>query len=153
MKNKEIMNKKQLTIHIIITLLFVSSSIGIGMYIDDKGGDTLDFCKEHYRNETFLSDFIGDEPAELKVCASDQWRTGTIIRKCNDTCFDNVRKCLKEKATEEQTTFSRNCQWMGPDYFIMVGKLTFFFFIPISLLGINIAMLYEWNKKRRTKKK
>jgi len=142
------MKKLELTLNLIIILLIISSSILMGMYIKDKGQGTVDFCFNHYRNETFLSVFIGDEPAEVKVCESDQWRTGTIMRYCNDTCFENIQKCLEENATDDQIRFMRNCHWMGPDYFITMGTLMFLYFIPLGLIGINIAILYGWNKKR-----
>ena len=145
------MNKLELTLHIIIMLLFISASIGMGMYIEDKGGDTLCFCKEHYRNETFLSDFIGDDPAVLKSCCLNQSKS-LGLDYCKEY-VDDYQKCMVTNGTDDQRRFILSCHWMGPDYLIMVGELMFFFFIPIGLLGINIAMLYEWNKKRKAKKK
>lgn len=131
---------------LLLCLLIVISYMG-GTVIQDNGKDTVDFCKQHYRNQSFLNTMIGDEPAEVKVCDSSKWRTGWY-GYCNSTCSDNVDKCLEENATDEQIRFSRSCAWMSDDYLILFGTLVFKYFFPIFTIGGIIFILYsKWKEK------
>ena len=144
------MSKEISITQIIIMMLFVSMSIWIGMDINNNGKNITEFCYDHYRNETFLSNFIGNEPAVLKSCCLNTSESFGV-NYCEEY-VDDYRKCVVLNGTDDQRRFMDDCHWMGPDYFIMVGKLTFLFFIPIGIIGIQIAILYEYNKKRRMKK-
>jgi len=144
------MNKRELTTYIIMMLLFISVSLLIGLVIDTKGGPTHDFCSDHYKDDTFLSDFIGDVPHVLKTCCITQGES-LGVDYCKEY-IDDYQKCIVVNGTDDQRRFMNNCHWMGPDYFIMAGRMIFLFFIPLSIIVINIVMLYEWNKKRRITK-
>ena len=128
-----------LILTLVLAFLIHQASHNLNHNID--GETTLDFCKAHYRNDSFLSTMIGDEPAEPKVCDSAQWRTGWA-QYCNDTCFENYERCLKENATKEQVRFSQECCWMGRDYFVVVLR-TFSWFIFIGCFGIIIAIIHS----------
>jgi len=124
-----------------IALAFCINQASHNLNHNIDGETTLDFCKAHYRNDSFLSTMVGDDPAEPKVCDSAQWRTGWA-QYCNDTCFENYERCLKENATEEQIRFSSECHWMGRDYIILLtGVLSRF--IIIAGIGIIIAVIYS----------
>jgi hypothetical protein len=135
-------------LNVVLMLVVICGSFMYGSYFEDSNSDTLNFCKEHYRNESFLSTMIGDEPAEVLICNSSQWRTGWA-GYCNSTCFDNYQRCLEENATDDQIRFSSQCHWMGADWFILVGTLIFKFFIPIGMLGMLIAIIYTEHRRKK----
>ena len=97
------MNKSAITLNLIIILLIISASIWVGMYIQDKGQDTVDFCKGHYKNETFRSDFIGDEPPVLKTCCLNQSKSFGVYY-CKDY-VDNYQECIFLNGTKDQIKF------------------------------------------------
>ena len=151
------MKKGYLNIQTIITMILliclISISILIGVNIKNSGSDIRDFCKDHYKNETFISNFIGDDPAILKECCMLEKKSLGIIPYWSEFNED-YQECLMLNGTDEEKYFIQNCHWMGPDYFIMAGTMLFLYFIPLSIISIEVAVYYEKIKKdkRRNKK-
>lgn len=131
--------QKIITAIVLLILAFISFNFGSSL----KSSDTLGFCYDHYRNQSFLDTMIGDDPAEVKICASSQWRTGKYFQYCSPECSEKVDECLEKYATKDQIKFASDCHWMGKDYFISTGYIIFGFFIPmISMFWITF-MFYN----------
>jgi hypothetical protein len=135
------MKISQIISFIIIFSIGVLSFV-LGSSIEKNGKSTMDFCTEHYHNETFRKTIAGednDSPEPLQ-CQTSTWRIGWY-GLCNKTCFENYNKCLEKNATAEQIRYSQECHWMGSDYFIMGGTFLFKFFVPLIILVFLGSML------------
>jgi hypothetical protein len=134
-------------VYIWILMMLAFGSFFLGNYIKGSGDGTVEFCNERYHNDTFLSNFIGYEPYELKVCDSSQWRTKDFWHTCYSECQYNVMDCLNQNATKEDMRFLSSCHWMGSDYFILAGWIFFGCGVPmIFSVFIGVSMAREDEK-------
>ncbi len=133
---------------IIFMILMIIISIIIGVNIKRNGEETINFCKAHYKNKTFLSTMVDDNPASPIQC-------GVFIdQKWYGNWGKNIpyQNCLKYNSSDEQIKFRNYCHWMGPDYFILFGTLLFKYIFPITLMGILIAVIFSMNKNDNNKR-
>ena len=95
-----------------------------------------------------MDKFYDNEPYELKICASAQWRTGKM-QYCNSTCFEQVDECYKNNATKEDIKFVKDCGWMETDYLILLGTLLFVFVLPTMFIITIVIGLFASEKKSK----
>lgn len=125
--------KIQGILSMIVFLIIASLFFSLGNCIQKEGKPITDFCKEHYNNKTFLE----TTTYFTEVYIPPSWRTKWGY--CNSTCVERVYK----NATEEQVMFMDKCHWMGSDYLILAGTITFKFAFPLMFIVIGIASLFS----------
>lgn len=138
MKNSFKLGIKQI-IGLILVVLIVYGFFSLGGYIEMKGKPIVTFCNEHYKNKTFLETttfFTENDPSTPLVCIDN-------IHNPYPYSNPDMKKCLEDNATKEQVYFMQNCHWMGLDYLTLAGTVAFKYVIPLGLLAIIIAGLFQ----------
>lgn len=139
---KEISRSSDIIFGFIIGILIISSFL-LGNFIQNSGMNTINFCREHYNNETFLNTMITQGQPTPKQCEifKDQMKLW-INSPENKPFYD----CLKYNTSEEQMIFRDKCFWGGPDWRILLFSSVFKWFFPITLIGIFITSIISVNK-------
>jgi len=120
--------RKIITVIILISLAGLISYGSINNYYKEDNKNLIDFCTEHYRNESFMDLFSDNEPYILKIC------------------FDEGRRNNCTEITNEQLRFSDNCGWGMKDYLLLLLLIGGGFCFPLCIIGIAIGVLISKDK-------
>ena len=130
--------KKIIIVLILFSLAFFIHTWSINKYTEKENIDLVHFCRDHYRNDSFVDLFYDREPFVLKSCydkgiISDYGLNVNVAFHLN---HENNREKYCPEITDEQLKFSNNCGWMDNDYFLLLLKIGGGFFLPAIMLII-----------------
>lgn len=130
--------KIAMAINCILIFALAFGSFQLGLYINSQGKDTMDFCYNSIRNESFI------KTMDTKTWGADP----SVPIQCVDSIknpypfSEEINSCLAN-SSESQLRYMHECHWMGKDYFILAGTLLFGFFLPAMFWIMIGAMLKE----------
>ncbi len=129
----------------LVVLAFIINQWSISIYSQEENINLVNFCKDSYRNETFIDLFYDKEPHVLKTCYD---RVGKDIFRMDS---EDYKENYCPEITEEQLRFSKSCYWMGVDYFLLVLRVFGGFVLPAMLLSIAFGISFSNLNKNEIK--
>ena len=140
MKEKKFSIRSIILVGIFMIMAFMIYNVCVNYYVNNI--DILNFCKEHYEDESFMDKFVDSDPYVLKECYGKGGEFKIHFSDYRNYC-PNI--------TDEEWKFSRSCHWMGSDYFVLMVKVLGFVG-TLMFGGIAFGVLSSTFKKEESKK-